>query len=74
MTFARGLASRVGFRTTNVAAALALAAAPALLRAQAAEPDPIARLDVGSRYAITLLIDSAIGQDQMRNSITVTES
>lgn len=59
MTFARGLASRVGFRTTNVAAALALAAAPALLRAQSAEPDRLARLDVGSSYAITLLIDSA---------------
>lgn len=65
MTFARGLASRL----TNVvahparcaaAAALALAVAtPALLRAQDAEPDRLARLDVGSRYAITLLIDSA---------------
>ena len=60
VTFARGLASRVGFRTTHVAAALALAvAAPTLLRAQSAEPDRIARLDVGSSYAITLLIDSA---------------
>ncbi len=60
MTFARGLVSRVGFRTTNVAAALALAvAAPTLLRGQSAEPDRISRLDVGSSYAITLLIDSA---------------
>jgi hypothetical protein len=59
VTFARGLACRIGFRTTNVVAALALAAAPALLRAQSAEPDRLARLDVGSSYAITLLIDSA---------------
>jgi len=42
------------------AAALALAvAAPTLLRAQEVEPDRLARLDVGSRYAIQLLIDSA---------------
>jgi hypothetical protein len=64
VTFARALISRM----TNVArparcaaaAALALAvAAPTLLRAQEVEPDRLARLDVGSRYAIQLLIDSA---------------
>ena len=64
MTFARGLAARL----TNVAhparcaatAALALAvAAPMLLRAQDPEPDRLAKLDVGSRYSITLLVDSA---------------
>jgi hypothetical protein len=66
VTFARGLAARVAHRLTNAArparclAATALAlAAPALLHAQSAEPDRLARLDVGSNYAIKLLIDSA---------------
>lgn len=39
------------------AAALVLAAVPVL--AQDAEPDRLARLDVGSRYAIELMMDSA---------------
>lgn len=69
MTFARGLASRIAFGMANVAArparcaaaaALALAvAAPMVLRAQDAEPDRLAKLDVGSRLRITMLIDSA---------------
>jgi hypothetical protein len=42
----------------GVAAALALAAAVPL-RAQESEPDRLARLDVGSRYAFELLVDSA---------------
>ena len=42
----------------GVAAALALAVA-APLRAQDPEPDRLARLDVGSRYAFELLVDSA---------------
>jgi hypothetical protein len=42
----------------GVAAALALAVAVPL-RAQDTEPDRLSRLDVGSRYAIELLVDSA---------------
>ncbi len=65
MSLVRGLAS---FKTGVVAraarctaaAALALAvAAPAVTRAQDPEPDRLARLDVGSRYPIQLLMDSA---------------
>jgi hypothetical protein len=65
MTFARGLASRVtnvAVRRARCAAAAALAlavAAPTLLRAQDPEPDRLGRLDVGSRYSIQLLMDSA---------------
>jgi len=61
VTFARGLVSRLALRTTGLAsAALALAAAsPAVSRAQDAAPDRLARLDVGSQYAINLSIDSA---------------
>jgi hypothetical protein len=42
-----------------VAAAAFAFAIAAPLRAQDAEPDRLARLDVGSRYAIDLLVDSA---------------
>jgi len=65
VTFAHGLASRmslVAARHARCAAAAALAlavAAPTLLSAQDAEPDRLARLDISSKYAIQLLIDSA---------------
>jgi hypothetical protein len=69
VTFTRGLAARIALHTRNVAArparcaaaaALALAvAAPTLLRAQDVGPDRIAKLDVGSQFTITMLIDSA---------------
>lgn len=61
MTFARGLVSRFALRTTGVAsAALAFAAAsPAAAGAQDTAPDRLAKLDVGSQYAINLSIDSA---------------
>jgi hypothetical protein len=58
----RGLVSRllpvVRPMRCGVVAALALAVAIPL-RAQDSEPDRLARLDVGSRYAIELLVDSA---------------
>ncbi len=65
MTLVRGLASRMTdiaarHARCTAAAALALAvAAPVVSRAQDPEPDRLARLDVGSRYAITMMIDSA---------------
>jgi hypothetical protein len=47
-------------RPARFGAAVALTFAAALpLRAQDSEPDRLARLDVGSRYAIELLVDSA---------------
>ena len=66
MTFVRGLASRMTdvvarHARRSVAVALALAAAaPIVVRAQQdPEPDRLARLDVGSRYNIQLMMDSA---------------
>ena len=65
MIFVRGLASRMtGLAARHArcgaAAAFALAvAAPIALRAQDAELDRLVRLDVGSRYSIHLMMDSA---------------
>jgi hypothetical protein len=65
VTFVRRLASgltRVVARHARCTAAAALAlavAAPVVLRAQDSEPDRLTRLDVGSRYSIQLLMDSA---------------
>jgi hypothetical protein len=66
VTFVRGLATRMtdvvarhARRSAAVALALA-AAAPIVVRAQQdPEPDRLARLDVGSRYNIQLMMDSA---------------
>ena len=58
----RGFVSRLipVVRPARFGAAVALTFAAALpLRAQDSEPDRLARLDVGSRYAIELLVDSA---------------
>lgn len=57
----RGFLSRlIPVRPARLGVAAALALAVAIpLRAQDTEPDRLSRLDVGSRYAIELLVDSA---------------